>query len=323
MTRFVRNTAILAKIETTYGTDSVPTGGANALLISNQTVNPFNANNVDRAIVRPYFGGSEQVPGTAYKEVSFDVEFVGSGSAGVAPGWGPLLRACAFAETITASTRVDYLPITNGQESVTIYYYDDGVLHKLLGSRGAVKIGAKVGDIPKLSFRFVGLDGGDTAASNPSVTLTGFKTPEVVKDANTGDLLFGCTHSSAGAPALASGTAYPSQGIEIDLGLAADFTPLLGNESVDVNDRQASGKFMLDLTAAQEVSFMASVKATTLQSLGLQHGIVAGNKVLMFMPSVQLINPTKGEVNKRRMISYDVRINPSAGNDELRIVTGF
>lgn len=323
MGRQVRDTAILAKIETTYATDSIPTGGSNAILISNQSVNPFNASNQDRAIVRPYMGGSEQVPGTAYKEVSFDVELVGGGAAGTAPAWGPLLRACGFAETVTASTRVDYLPITNSQESVTIYYYDSGVLHKLLGARGALKIDAKVGSLPKFGFTFIGLDGGDTAAANPSVTLTNFKTPEVVKDANSGDLTFGATHSSSGAPALTAGTVYPSQGIEIDMGISNPFTPLLGGETVDITDRQATGKISLDLTAAQEVTFMSSVKGVTLQSLGLQHGLVAGNKVLLFMPNVQLINPTKNEVNGKRLIGYDLRINPSAGNDELRIVTSF
>ena len=30
----MRNTAVLAKIETTYGTDAVPTGAANAVLVS-------------------------------------------------------------------------------------------------------------------------------------------------------------------------------------------------------------------------------------------------------------------------------------------------
>lgn len=318
--RLVRNTAILAKIETTYGVDSVPTGGANAMLISNQQVNPLVANNVDRAVVRPFLGGSEQLVGTRYKEVSFDVELVGASAVGTAPAWGPLLRACGFAETVTASTRVDYLPISAGWESISLYYYDDGVLHKLLGARGAVVMGAALGEIPKLQFRFVGIDGGDTAASNPSVTLTAFQVPEVVVDANSGDLTFGATHSPSGAPALTSGTTYPSQGLTVDLGLAVNFTALLGQETVDITDRQATGRVVMDLTAAQEVSNMATVKAASGQSLGLTHGSTAGKRVLFFMPSMQLINPSKVEQNGKRMIGYDFRVNPSAGNDELRLV---
>jgi hypothetical protein len=64
---------------------------------------------------------------------------------------------------------------------------------------------------------------------------------------------------------------------------------------------------------------MAAVKAPTTQSMGLIHGTTAGNRGLIFMPNVQLINPSKGEVNGRRLIGYDLRINPSVGNDELRI----
>jgi len=319
MSRQVRNTAILCKIETTYGVDPTPTGAANAVLISNPTVNPLVNNLVDRALVRPFLGGSDQLVGTRYKEVSFDVEFVGSGTAGTAPAWGPLVRACAMAETITASTRVDYTPITNSQESVTIYYYDDGVLHSLLGARGTFTLNPKIGTIPKFSFKFQGIDGGDTAAANPALTLTAWQTPQTVIDANSGDITFGATHSPSGAPALVGGTIYPSQGIEIDIANGVNFTPLLGGETVDITDRQATGKLMLDLTAAQEVTFIGNVKATTTQSLGLTHGTVVGKKGLIFLPNVQLINPTKGEVNGRRLIGFDVRINPLVGNDELRL----
>lgn len=321
--RQVRDTAILVKIETVYGTDSVPTGGANAMLVSNQSVNPLQANNVDRALVRPYLGGSEQIVGTRYKEVSFDVEAVGSGSAGVAPAWGPLLRACAMAETLIASTRVDYLPITNAQESVTIYYFDSGVRHVLLGARGTFTLNMKSGELPKFSFRFQGLDGGDTAVANPALTLTAFLTPEAVIDANSQDVTFGATCSPTGAPALVGGTVYPSTGLEIDIANGVNFTPLLGGETVDITDRQATAKTMLDLTAAQEVAFMATVKAATAASLGLSHGTVVGRKLLAFMASSQMINPSKSEINGKRMIGYDLRVNPSAGNDELRIVTSF
>jgi hypothetical protein len=323
MARYTRNTAILAAIEANYGVDAVPTGGANAILVSNQAITPLNAQNVDRALIRPYFGGSEQLVGTRFKEVSFDVEFVGSGTAGTAPAWGPLLRACGMAQTITASTRVDYLPITNSQEAVTIYYFDDGVRHVLLGARGTFSLNLKVGEIPRFSFRFQGIDGGDTAVANPSVTLTNFRTPEVVVDANTADVTFGATHSASGAPALTAGTAYPSQGLELDIAHKVAHVPLLGGESHDITDRQATGKVNLDLTAAQEVSFMSTVRAATTQSVGLLHGTQAGFRGLVFMPVVQLINPSKQELEGRRLIGYDMRVNPSAGNDELRIVTSF
>ena len=82
MSRLIRNTAILAKTETVYGVDAVPTGAANALLVSNLSINPLNAQNVDRNNIRPYLGGDEQLVGSRYVEMGFDVELVGAGTPG-------------------------------------------------------------------------------------------------------------------------------------------------------------------------------------------------------------------------------------------------
>ncbi len=318
-TRYIRNTAILAKIESTYGTDSTPTEGANAILISNVSINPLSAANVDRDLVRPYMGASEQLVGPANIELSFDIELSGAGAAGTAAAYGPLLRACGFAETLSASIRAEYNLVTPVADSVSIYYFSDGVKHIAKGCRGTLSLKMSAGGRPVLSFKFLGLDGGVTAASPSALTLTAFKTPTVISEPNTGDLTFGATYTAA-TPTLTGGTGYPSQGIELDLGNAVNYTPLLGGESVDISQRQVTGKILLDLTAAQEVTFMASVKANTLQSLGLMHGTTAGYKVMIFMPAAQLINPSKSEVNGKLMIGYDIRALPSSGNDELKIV---
>lgn len=316
MTRLIRNTAVLVKLETAYGVDSIPTGGANAILISNLSINPLNAQNVDRDNVRPYLGGSEQLVGTASVTCSFDVELAGSGVVGTAPAWGPLARACAMQQTVDVS-RVEYKPRTSAQESVTIYWYDDGVLHKLLGARGSMMINAGIGQRPVISFSFTGLDGGISAAVNPAVTLTGFVTPRVVTNPNSPGVVLGATYATG---SITGGTPYTSQGIEVDIGNGVVYTPLLGTEAVDVTDRAVTGTLSLDLTPAQEVSLFASVKANTLQSVSMTHGTVAGNVCLLHGPTVQLINPSKGEINQRRMIGYDMRFVPTtAGNDELTI----
>ena len=317
--RYVRNTAILAKIETTYGTDATPTEAANALLVSNVSINPLNAQNVARDLIRPFLGGSEQLVGVANIELGFDVEFAGAGTAGTAPAYGPLLRACGFAETLVASKCAEYNLVTPVNDSVSIYYFSDGVKHVARGCRGNVSIKMSSKDRPLLSFKFLGLDGGVSAATPAALTLTAFKSPVVVNELNTGDVTLGCTYTAA-TPTLTAGTGYPSQGLEVDLGNAVNFTPLLGGETIDVVNREATGKVQLDLTAAQEVTFMASVKANTLQSVGLMHGTVAGNKVMLFMPAVQLINPAKTDVNGKLMLGYDLRIVPASGNDELKIV---
>lgn len=316
MPRYLRNRVLLAKIESSYGVDPTPTGAANAILVSNLEINPLNAQNVDRELIRGYFGGNEHLVGTAYLDVSFDCELAGSGTAGTAPAWGPLLRAAGFAEAVTASTRVDYTPVSSALESVTIYYHKDGVLHKALGCRGSVQVKMGIGERPMLMFKFMGLDGGISAVANATPTLTAWQKPLVITDPNTNDVKLGCTYS---AGSLSGGTAYPSRGLEIDVGAAVAHVPLLGGESIDLTNRDVSGKVTFDLTAAQEVTFMGNVKTNTTQSLGLEHGTTAGNIIIVHAPTVQLINPKDEEVEGRLLIGYDLRVIPSSGNDELRI----
>ena len=318
MPRYIRNTAMLAKIETTEGADATPTGAANALLISDVTINPLNAQNVDRSIVRNYFGASEQLVGTAYVSIDFTVELAGSGTAGTAAPWGELLRACGFAETGAAGYK-QYAPDTpSNQKSATLYYYDDGVLHKLLGAKGTFKLMMGIGERPTLAFSFTGKDGGVTAVANPTTTLTSWKQPIVITDPNTGDVKFGGTYATG---AVTGGTAYTSQGLQLDIGNAVQYTPLLGGEYVDITDRAVTGSIQLDLTAAQEVTFMTSVKSNTLQAVSLEHGTAAGAIVGVHMAAVQLINPTKADANGRRLIGFDTRSVPVVGNDDLIIYT--
>jgi hypothetical protein len=320
MPRYTRNTVILAKIEGTYGTDPTPTGAANAILCSKPQITPLSAQNVNRDVMRGFMGGSEQLVGSRFVECSLDTELVGGGTVGAAPPIAPLLLACGFAETLTAVTRADYTLVSTGFSSVTFYWYDDGVLHKFTGSRGDPKFKISSQGIPVASLTFKGLYSTPTAAANATPTLTAFKAPVVVTEANTGDLTLGCTHAAVVAPALAGGTAYPSLGLEWSPNNKVEHVPMLGGESVEIGDRDASCSFQLELTAAQEVTLMGTVDTAALTSVGLIHGTTPGYKVLTFLPFVQLVNPSKQEKSGKRLIGFDGRVVPQVGNDEARIV---
>lgn len=324
--RYIRDTVLLAKKETTYGTDAVPTGAANAVAISNVRITPLQAQFVPRDLIRQWFGASEELISTYNKAVSFEVEAVGSGTAGEAPAWSDLMKACGWAETVTETFDVRYKPVTNNQDAASIYVYDSGVLHKLLGAKGMVAISLPLGGIPKLKFSFLGIDGGDTAAAPAGVTYAGYQPPQVVNDQFTGDIVLGATLSALGTtPELTGGTQYPSTGLELDMGIKAEYIPLLGSQSVEITDRKAKGQIRLDATAAQEVAFMQAIKDGTLQSLGILHGTVVGRRFGVFGERAQLIAPSKEEIQGKRLIGLDVNFLPTdaTGNDEITLVTSF
>lgn len=323
-TRLIRNTVILLKPEVTYGTDPVPVGTADALLVSNLSINPFNVTTVDRDLIRSYLGASESLLGSRFVEMGFDIELTGSGTVAVAPPWGKTLLACAMAETLTLTIRTDYTPISSNFGSCTIYWYDDGLLHKARGARGAPVFKLNINQRPVMSFKFLGLYSAPTAVSNPSTTLTAWKTPQVVCEANTLNLTFGGTHTTTSTPAITTGTNYASQGLEVDMGVKLDFNPFLGGETVDITSRTATAKVTLDLTPAQEATMMAAADAATLQSVGIIHGTVANQKAMIWLPSAQIYNVQKTEANGKRLVALDLRCLPSAtGNDEVRVVTSF
>ena len=192
------------------------------------------------------------------------------------------------------------------------------MLHKLLGCFGNAKLDAKNGESPMLTFDFVGLDGGATAAANATPTLSAWKVPVAVTKSNVVDITLGCTYATG---VLSGGTVYNSTGLSIDFGNEVSFVPMLTTEQVVLTNRKMTGSLELELSAAQEVAQIASVKAITLQGLGFTLGTATGNKILLHAPSVQLFNPKKVDKNGLRLIGFDLKFMPVAGNDELRIVS--
>ena len=318
MPRLIKNTLVTAKVQTTPGVDAAPTGAANAVLMSEGSITPLDAQAIDRSLIRGYFGGSEQLVGPASVKLTYAVELAGSGVAGTAPAWGQLLQGCAVAEGLLASpARVEYTPVSTSLKMLTQYYYDDGALHKLLDSMGNCTLSAKVGERPMLRFEWTGLDGGIAVVPNATGVFTPWKKPVAMTKANVIDITLGGTYA---AGALSGGTVYNSTGLELNFGNVVNFSAMLSTETVDISDRQSTATLELELTATQEVAMMASVKANETQALGFTIGTAAGNKVLVFAPAAQLTNPRKSELNGKRLIGFDVRLVPVNGNDEWRIV---
>ncbi|MDD2664373.1 MAG: phage tail tube protein [Dechloromonas sp.] len=308
MPKFQNKNAILAKIETTYGTDAVPTGAANAiLLVDEPEIVPLDMSTVDRKLIREYFGNSEQLPTGVFARVNLKCEIAGSGTAGTAPAWGPLLRACGFAEIITAATKVEYKPVTSNPEACTIYANKDGLLHKLTGARGNVKLNFAVDDIPRFDFSFIGLFNPVTDVAMPATTLTAWKTPLAVNKANTPTFTL-------------HGNAAPLQSLALDMGNQNDFYSLPNaTESILFSGRQPKGQVSMEAVSIAVKDWFTTVKNVTLDTLQLIHGTAAGNKVQIDAPKVQINSPKYGGYKGVLMLNGDLALMPNAGNDELVI----
>ena len=103
MPLLARKKIILVKIESTYGIDPTPTGAANAIWAKNINITPIDADKAKRDLFTGWLGNTQELQGGFRVSMDFEVEMAGSGTAGTAPAWGPLMRACGHAETLVAA----------------------------------------------------------------------------------------------------------------------------------------------------------------------------------------------------------------------------
>jgi hypothetical protein len=309
MPLYARKDVILAKTEVTYATDPVPTGAANAILVSNLTMTPMEQTLVPRDLIRAFFGNSDQLPAQIYGIVEFDVEMQSSGTAGTAPKFGPLLEACGMVETLVAVTRAEYSPTSTDSlmESVTIYGYKDGVLHKLTGARGSVSLSMPNQGIPKLRFRFFGIFNTVTDASPTGVSYTGFVKPVVCNATNTTPFTL---HSIS--PVVAS--------LEIDLSNNLVYRDYIGgSKQVLITNREPKGRIEMEAPLMATKNWFTSVLNASTAPLAVTHGLSAGNICKVDAPLVQVVSPTYSESDGITMLAADLMILPNTGNDELKL----
>lgn len=315
MARKIKNTIILAKIEVTNGTPVVP-AATDALQIADASFD-LDYKNVERNLIRSGMGHGGTLVGSRHVKIDFTCELFASGTAGTAPAWGRLLLACAMAEVVTPGSRVEYTPVSDGLKALTIQYYMDGIIHTAVGCMGTVTLSEPEGDRPTLKFSFVGADGGNAVSALPATTLTDWKTPEVVNAANSGKLTLGGVYA---AGAVTGGVEYCSRGLEINLANDNKYISLLGCVGADITDRKPTGKFEIELTAAQEVAMRAEINANTATTVSLIHGSAAGKRVLVHAPRAVRLNPKYSDYEGIALLGCDFNVEPIAGNDELRIV---
>ena len=302
-----RKKIILAKIETTYGTDPTP-DGANAILAVEVQLTPMEGSDRDRDLETPYLGSSGMIASELHQKLSFKVEMVGQGTAGTVPGWGVLMRACACAETIVPATSVTYNPVTDDHESVTFYVWIDSTLYAIPGSRGTVRAGFTAQQIPYLEFEFTGLFVQPVEAARVTPNLSGFQKPQLATKVNTPTVTL-------------DGTAFVTRSMMLNLANEVEPRFLIGAEEILIVDRAD----VLDTTveAVPLTSFDPYQLALTQSTVPIvmTHGTIVGRIVTVNIPQAEMQRP-QGLENAQNIVEWPLRFLPlpDVGNDQWTMV---
>ena len=294
------------KIETVVGTDALP-DGSNAMLVRNLQFTPLEADEIKRDFAKAHLGNNEIGYTNLRSTLSFEVELAGSGAAGTAPAYGPLLRACGFQEVIDPGVDVTYSPVSDAFEAGTMYFEQDGNLHKMYACRGSADFVIPKNAYPFMRFNFVGLYNNPTAGSIATPDFSAFVAPLEINYDNT-------------STAQLHGQDVVLQNLELKMNNNVGLRNLPNQKEVRLKDRGPDGSIQFDAVAVSTFNYFQRVPARTTGALSLIHGGAAGNIIELAAPKIQLkpVNYADDE----NVASYAIPLNPlpNTGDDEISLI---
>lgn len=306
--RIAMKRAILAKIESAYGTDPTPTGASDAMYVYDPKITPMELVVAERNPARPFFGQDTSIVGGTPVKVEFSFPLAGGGAAGTAPGYGVIKRACGMSQTISAAVDVTYALVSSSFESMTLYANLDGVNHKVTGLRGSITEEFNHGEIPLAKFSGIGLYNAPTDTALPTLTFGAtWAKPLIVNKVNT-------------TPVTLHGTAIVMSKLSIQVANELSWKDYPnGTEEVRFTGRpKVTGSITIQADTVAAKDWFGIAKAGTTGAFTLTHGTAAGNKVKRDAATVQLFNPSYEEEDGVQMLKMDLGFFPtSAGNDEI------
>lgn len=303
-----KSKTLLAKIEAAYGVDPTPTGAANAVLAMNVTFSPMEGQDVERNLERPTLGANPMIPAGLHARLSFEVDLVGSGTLGTAPAWGPLLRACAVAQTITAGAKVEYTPVTDAHESAAIYFQIDTTRHILLGSRGNAQLTVNAQGLPVIKFDFIGLFATPTEQAKPAVDYASWLAPKVASKQNTPIFTI-------------AATPFILRSYNFNLGNQVEPRMLIGYEGIVIVDKAETLDASVEAVPVSTYNPFTIAQAQTLQAVQLIHGTTPERRVQVDVPFAQQKRLTGLDTGNQNIVEWPLQFAPqqSAGNDQWKI----
>jgi hypothetical protein len=292
---------LLAKIEVTKGTDSVPVVGTNAIRIRSGKIS-HTQDAVARAAIKQTMGNLAHLVGKQTVQLEVEVDLHGSGAAGTAPEFGALLQACGLLETIVPATSAAYDPATTGHKSLSMYWYEDGLLWKLLGAVGKCSFNAQIGAAPTLKFTFMAAYAAPTAVSCPTGAVYQSAAPIVMSSADV----------------INDGAAIKVGAFSLEDGNDVQHHYTTSQNEFVVANRQPKLKLTKDsISTAAE---WTALNAGTTASLSATFGATAGSRLVLTAPVAKREGVAIGQRADRNTLEVSYGLFESTGDDQFKFL---
>lgn len=304
---------LAAKIETVEGTAETLDASCGGILVYDVLGLP-EIEQIQRKALSASLSKFPNMTGKQSGKITFKAELKGTGAAyssSVKPLISPYLRACGFAETVDVTPgaeKITYDPASSGAPSLTMGFYDDGLIYKYKGCRGHVKFSGQTGGIVMAEFEFQGvldsiIDGALLTPTYENVTPPNCLNVPVTLDAY--------------AAVINSFNIDPG----IKTALRTDISQASGYRSALITDREMTGKIDPEkvLVAAYDIHGKQKTGALIALTIG-PVGATQYNKFTFTAPKAQITAVGDAEREGITVADLTLKFNRNTGDDEIRLV---
>ncbi len=275
-----RRQVLVAKTETTTGTDITPGASDGVFVVYDPKYEPDIP-----MIGRPALSSFESltsVPGPRSAKVSFDVDYSGLGGSGV-PAWASVfLPACGMGAA-TSQVYTFNSSSASTVSTITIVLYENTRRRVITGCMGDFTINLKNGEPGRVHFEFVGVIGADTDAAAPTPTYPTVKPP---RWANASAITFGSYSPLVSTAEIKAGN---------NVILRPDASKTAGWRSAMITSREAGGTFDPEATLVADRDWFSIHTTPTEEALAIVTGVTANNIMTIAAPKAQIIARPGGD----------------------------
>lgn len=313
---------VLCKVESTYGTDSTPTGASDALWTVDATTVEPNIVPIDFDTNSSSFTRPPGQMGAAEMGLGFSFMLEGSSAPGTTHPIGDVLQCCGITETASGTVSVTYTPAAiSVLKSATAWAELHGVIHKVTGMYGNVSMSGNPRDGIRCTFNGRGLFQEATQGTIASFTPGTLRAKAFLNVTTT----LTPSGGSAYTPVFQSFTFNRGASIQqvedavdstgLDSLLFEDADPSL--EMVIALDTDSGANLRYAGTAAQ--SMFRHLREVTTHAVAFSFGSVAGNQIAFSFPQAQLRSIRPGRRNGYNIVTLQYAVRHSTANSEFSI----
>jgi hypothetical protein len=271
---------VMVKIESPYGTDSVPVGATDSIAAVNFAwAAAAKAVTDELQYAAGWYGARDRFVVSLTRECGFELPWLGGGApAGTQypAAYLAILRACGLAAVVSAGVSVTLTPVNSGEEGATVRVTEDTFLRKMLGSRGNLRWVWSEGKVPRLMVALHGLYSTPADEAIPAATL-----PTLVKPV---------AFTKSNSIVTLGGTVLKCSSIEIDGGRTNEYRNHAGVEDIAPIDAKPTATLSFELPTVAAKNVFLQLETAVDQALVIAHGTVVGNIATTTAPRAQLVD---------------------------------